>query len=90
MPKKLQATTPEPSTGEVLLRIADTESYSHLTLMEFFKIRTQRAIKDLIDDLNCPYFLLNGVWIVDGADLRKQMKANAMTHTERKSLRAEA
>ena len=74
-----------------VLSIRDGETYSHLELMPVFKIKTERAIKDLIDENDMPYFVVNGVWLLAGEDIRKCMRVRAKTHSQyREEKKAEA
>lgn len=73
-----------------VLSIRDGETYSHLDLMPNFKMKTERAIKEFIDENDIPYFVSNGVWFLAGEDIRKCMRARAMTHAQRKEEKQEA
>lgn len=68
--------------------IRDGETYTHNELMPGFKIKTERAMKEFIDENDIPYFVENGVWFMAGEDIRKCMRARAMTHAQRKEEKA--
>jgi hypothetical protein len=70
--------------------IRDGVTYSHLELMPTFKVKTERAIKELIDENDIPYFVHNGVWFLAGEDIRKCLRNRAMTHAQRREEKAEA
>jgi hypothetical protein len=73
-----------------VLAIRDGETYTHLDLMPGFKMKTERGMKDLIDEMDIPYFVSNGVWYLAGEDIRKCMRVRAMTHSQRKEAKQEA
>ncbi len=73
-----------------VLSICDGVSYTHLELMPQFRMKTERAIKEFLDENDVPYFVANGVWFIAGEDIRKCMRTRAMTHAQRKEEKAEA
>ncbi|WP_430454725.1 hypothetical protein [Rhodopirellula europaea] len=67
--------------------IRDGETITHRELMVPMGFKTDRAVKEWINEHQIPYYPRNGVWWMAGEDIRAALRHAAKTHKQWHAIR---
>lgn len=63
-------------------QIKDGVTYSHIDLMPFFKLDTERKVKERIGELGIEFWPDSGRWWMAGEDIRHRIRNQSKTLAE--------
>lgn len=73
-----------------VLSIRDGETYCHSELQTSFGFKTERAFKEWVSEMEIPFVAVQGRWWLAGEDVRKALRLQATTNTQKRENKTES